>query len=76
MDTLDLTAEWEKECNKRNSPKIKFPLKMFGDDIEFFDLVFIDPTLDEPKLKKKENNDELLKIIDLSKKKKKKNNIF
>jgi len=63
---IDKTEEWEKEFSKRNSPKLKFPIKVIDDSI---DLSLIDDfpiaEIEEVKLKKENKK---IKIIDLNKK--------
>jgi hypothetical protein len=71
---LDMTGEWEEECNIRNSPKMKFPLKLIDDSMEKVDLTFGEPELKdpEPKKKKKLQDHKIINVGQGSKKEKKK----
>ena len=70
----DLTEDWEKEIDRRDKPKIKFPIKATGENIQVGDFDFKDPQISERTKTKKENKKDNPKIIDISKKGKKKNN--
>jgi hypothetical protein len=75
----DRTGEWEDQCDLRNAPKIKFPLKMLDDKIKEVDLGFQDPIVSEPKPKKKEKKNDSAKVVELTKRKDKnkdKNKLF
>jgi hypothetical protein len=73
----DKTGEWESQCDERNAPKIKFPLKLKDERVNSLDLEFNDPVVEEPKLKKKEKNKNEVKVVTLtSKKNKDKNKLF
>ena len=64
----DKTGEWESQCDTRNSPKIKFPLKLKDNIIEVLAPDFQDPEVNEPKMrdKKKEKNKNTAKVVTLS----------
>lgn len=74
----ELTREWENECDIRNSPKIKFPLKIIDDSVGLVDLNFTDPKVSEPEEKKKDKNPNSVKVVSLGNKKQKdkKKNLF
>jgi hypothetical protein len=72
-----MTGEWESQCDERNSPKMKFPLKLLDDSMKELDLGFSDPVVKEPETPKKKNHQEI-KVVELKTKKKKdkKKNLF
>jgi hypothetical protein len=73
----DKTGEWEKECDERSSPRIKFPLKLKDNIIDQVSMEFEEPTVKEPKEKKKEKSNNIVKIVNLSNSKNKdKNKLF
>jgi hypothetical protein len=75
----DKTGEWESQCDIRNAPKIKFPLKLKGDVMIGLNVDFKDPVIEEPKVKEKEKNKNEVKVVTLTGKKNKdkdKNKLF
>jgi len=75
----DKTGEWEKQCEERSTPRIKFPLKLKDDSLNQIDTEFKDPMVEEPKKKKIEKNKDSVKVVDLTsgrKKEKNKNKLF
>lgn len=75
---VDKTGEWETQCDSRNSPKMKFPLKLKADDVLDLDVNFKDPEVTDPPLKtKREVEKDRVKVVTLQKKRTKdKNNLF
>jgi hypothetical protein len=76
---VDKTGEWEKQCDNRNSPKMKFPLKLTADDsVLNVETDFIDPKVDEPRIKtKKDKEKDQVRVVTLQKKRTKdKNKLF
>lgn len=73
----DKTGEWEKECDERSSPRIKFPLKLKDDIMDKVNIEFSEPVIDEPKEKKKEKSKNTVSVVTLSgSKNKDKNKLF
>lgn len=74
----DMTGQWESECEERNSPKIKFPLKLIDDSMGELNLDFPDPITEDPKTPKKKKNQQEISIVELKgkNKKNKKKNLF
>ena len=75
----DKTGEWEKQCEERSTPRIKFPLKLKDDSLNHISVEFNDPVVEEPKKKKIEKNKDSVKVVDLTsgrKKEKNKNKLF
>jgi hypothetical protein len=73
----DKTGEWEKQCDERSSPRIKFPLKLKDNIIDQVSMEFAEPVVDEPKEKKKEKSENTVKVVNLSSSKNKdKNKLF
>ena len=73
----DKTGEWEKQCDERSSPRIKFPLKLKDNIIDQISIEFGEPSLKEPKEKKKEKSKNTVKVVNLSNSKNKdKNKLF
>lgn len=73
----DKTGEWEKECDERSSPRIKFPLKLKDDIMDKVSIEFSEPVIDEPKEKKKEKSKNTVSVVTLSgSKNKDKNKLF
>jgi hypothetical protein len=74
----DMTGEWESECDSRNSPKIKFPLKLIDHTVEEVDLDFSDPKVSQPKDKKIDKKKNQINVVKISgkNKKDKKTNLF
>lgn len=75
----DKTGEWESQCDDRNSPKIKFPLKLRDERMDILNVDFSDPVIEEPKIKKKEKNKNEVKVVTLTSRKNKdkdKNKLF
>jgi hypothetical protein len=73
----DKTDEWEKQCDERSSPRIKFPLKLKDNLIDQVSMEFVEPVVKEPKEKKSEKNKNTVKVINLSSSKNKdKNKLF
>lgn len=73
----DKTGEWEKECDERSSPRIKFPLKLKENLMDKVSIEFSEPIIEEPKEKKEEKSKNAVKVVDLSgSKKKDKNKLF
>jgi hypothetical protein len=73
----DKTGEWEKQCDERSSPRIKFPLKLKDDIMDRISIEFDDPAVKEPKEKKKEKSKNTVKVVNLSSSKNKdKNKLF
>lgn len=70
----DLTGEWESECDSRNSPRMKFPLKMIDDSVNSLNLDFVDPEVQKVKPKKKEKSKNQVTVVTLSSKNKKDKN--
>lgn len=67
----DLTKEWENEIERREGPKLKFPIKATAENIDQFSSDFKDPEINEIKLKKEEEKPRGPKILNLSEKNKK-----
>jgi len=73
----DKTGEWEKQCDERSSPRIKFPLKLKDNIMDRISIEFDDPAVKEPKEKKKEKSKNTVKVVNLSSSKNKdKNKLF
>ena len=75
----DKTGEWEKQCDERGSPRIKFPLKLKDNIIDKVNIEFKDPILSEPKEKKREKSKNTVSVVNLSNSKNKnkdKNKLF
>lgn len=73
----DKTGEWEKQCDERSSPRIKFPLKLKDNLTDQINIEFAEPVIEEPKEKKKEKSKNTVKVVNLSSSKKKdKNKLF
>ena len=75
----DKTGEWEKQCDERNSPRIKFPLKLKDNIMDRISIEFDEPAVKEPKEKKKEKSKNTVNIVNLSSRKNKnkdKNKLF
>lgn len=73
----DKTGEWEKECDERSSPRIKFPLKLKENLMDKVSIEFSEPIIEEPKEKKEEKSKNTVKVVNLSgSKKKDKNKLF
>jgi hypothetical protein len=74
----DMTGKWESECESRNSPKIKFPLKFIDTSVDNVDLEFSEPEIGEPKNKNSEKSKNQVNVVVLSgkNKKNKKTNLF
>jgi hypothetical protein len=73
----DKTGEWEKECDERSSPRIKFPLKLKDDIMDKVSIEFSEPVIYEPKEKKKEKSKNTVSVVTLSgSKNKDKNKLF
>lgn len=75
----DKTGEWEKQCEERSTPRIKFPLKLKDDSLSHLSVEFNDPVVEEPKEKKIEKNKDSVKVVNLTagrKKEKNKNKLF
>ena len=75
----DKTGEWEKQCDERSSPRIKFPLKLKDNLIDQVSMEFDEPVLKEPKEKKSEKNKNSVKVVSLTSSKNKnkdKNKLF
>ena len=73
----DKTGEWEKQCDERSSPRIKFPLKLKDNLIDQVSMEFVEPIVKEPKEKKSEKNKNSVKVVNLSSSKNKdKNKLF
>jgi hypothetical protein len=70
----DKTGEWEKQCDERSSPRIKFPLKLKDDIMDRISIEFDDPAVKEPKEKKKEKSKNTVKVVNLSSSKNKDKN--
>lgn len=64
---IDLTEQWEDECDLRSLPKLKYPVKLTDDSISGLDLNFTEPNIPEPQPKKRKN-EQLIRIVDLGKK--------
>lgn len=74
----DMTGEWESQCEERNSPRIKFPLKMIDDSVNSVNLNFTEPEIGEPVDKKSEPKKNSVTVVNISSKNKKgkKSNLF
>jgi hypothetical protein len=73
----DKTGEWEKECDERSSPRIKFPLKLKENLMDKVSIEFSEPIIEEPKEKREEKSKNTVKVVNLSgSKKKDKNKLF
>lgn len=73
----DKTGEWEKECDERVSPRIKFPLKLKDNVMGQVSIEFEEPVINEPKEKKKEKSKNTLKVVTLTNNRNKdKNKLF
>lgn len=75
----DKTGEWEKQCDERSTPRIKFPLKLRDDSLSQIDTEFKDPVVEEPRKKKVEKNKDSVNVVNLTtgrKKDKNKNKLF
>lgn len=73
----DKTGEWEKECDERSSPRIKFPLKLKENLMDKVSIEFSEPIIEEPKEKKEEKSKNTVKVVNISgSKKKDKNKLF
>ena len=70
----ELTRNWEKEIDKSQKPKIKFPIKATLENVESPSLFFPDPKISNPVPKKKNEKNCSPKFLDISKKKKIKEN--
>jgi hypothetical protein len=75
---VDKTGEWETQFEKRNGPKMKYPLKMIDHTVSKLDTNFSDPDIKEPVKRKKKKENGNLKVISISGKKNKdnKNKLF
>jgi hypothetical protein len=62
----DKTGEWEKQCDERSSPRIKFPLKLKDNIMDRISVEFDDPAVEEPKERKKEKTKNTVKVVNLS----------
>lgn len=69
-----LTNDWEKELDKSQKPKYKFPIKATFENIDTPSLEFSDPKIANPVARKKEEKIGNPKFLDISKKKKLKEN--
>jgi hypothetical protein len=69
-----LTNDWEKELDKSQRPKIKFPIKATFENIDEPSLDFSDPKITNPSARKKEEKIGNPKFLDISNKKKLKEN--
>ena len=69
----DITKQWEDECDLRGLPKLKYPVKLMDDSMSDLNLNFIEPSIVEPKTKKKKD-DSSIRVIDLGKKTKNEKN--
>ena len=65
-----LTNDWEKELDKSQRPKIKFPIKATFENIDEPSLEFSDPKIANPVARKEEEKIGNPKFLDISKKKK------
>ena len=73
----DKTGEWEKQCDERNGPLIKFPLKLKDNITDQISIEFDEPVVKEPKEKKKEKSKNTVNVVNLSNSKNKdKNKLF
>jgi hypothetical protein len=73
----DKTGEWEKECDERVSPRIKFPLKLKDNVMDQVSIEFEEPVINEPKEKKREKSKNTVKVVTLTNNKNKdKNKLF
>lgn len=70
----DKTGEWEKQCEERSTPRIKFPLKLKDDSLNKINVEFIDPPVEEPREKKIDKNKDSVKVVTLAKDRKKDKN--
>lgn len=77
---VDKTGEWEDQCDNRNSPRMKFPLKLTSHEVLDLEVDFKDPIVSEPALKtKREKEKDRVKVVTLQTKKTKdkgKNKLF
>jgi len=64
---IDITKQWEDECDLRSLPKLKYPVKLTDDSMSALDLNFTEPSISEPQPKKKKD-DSSIRIVDLGKK--------
>lgn len=67
---IDRTEDWENEIEKRESPKIKFPVVATSENLEKFVEDFRDPQIQTPREKKNINSEKKVFVVDLDKKKK------
>ena len=75
----DKTGEWEKQCDERSTPRIKFPLKLRDDSLGKISTEFPDPVVEEPKKKVVDKTKDSVKVVSLTgnkKKDKNKNKLF
>ena len=62
--------EWESGLNGALKPKLKYPVKITGLDLEDVNTEFSDPSIDPPKEKNKKQSPHSVRVVDISNRKK------